>query len=271
MKLSEDTRKAIVSDYINGIKWKKILSKYGIGHSTLSRILKTLPNEMRRSPKLSKEKRSEISRRNQSILRLYRKGLSLEEIAKRSGCAVTTVIRVLKKFEDQIKRRRKKFSDAEKEQARKLYSKGFTIRQITKFLHRDRKIISEYLESIGLKTRKPKLFEQTIKIPPKDDLLYIAGLFDGEGYCHFDKIKGYQHHLGIANKNKEIMLWLKDKVGGFIYGSKHGKYGICWNWRIQRMTDIIIFLESIIPFLKIKKGVALKLLNECQKRRENHL
>ena len=89
------------------------------------------------------------------------------------------------------------------------------------------------------------------------DIQYIAGFFDGEGcICLSDsKYEGYHsYHLKttIAQNNKEILVEIQKIFGGKVYHSRAKAYFLA----IQKKTEVKIFLESILPFLILKKKQA---------------
>ena len=104
---------------------------------------------------------------------------------------------------------------------------------------------------------------------------YITGLFDGEGYISINKVQKrayrnsvaygrkyttYRLHVRLGSTNREVLEWLLDMVGGYIYdhnvdpstGMPRGNRKESWTWHIGgRVTRP--FLELIQPFCKIKR------------------
>ena len=90
---------------------------------------------------------------------------------------------------------------------------------------------------------------------------YIAGLFDGEGYVSFKKIKGKnyrKYRIVIVNQYKGILDVLKLKYGGYIYKNANKKE--CWNWEMYKKETIKNFFKEIYPYLIIKKDKVKHLL-----------
>lgn len=117
-------------------------------------------------------------------------------------------------------------------------------------------------------------------------LAYLAGLLDGEGCFHIcDKVikprksrgirktkkvwnarTNFSLMITICNTNLEVLNWLKDVFGGFVYiAKKPGKPG----WDIKKAWHMPCgpsrqILEAVLPYLIIKKNQA-KLMIEGRK------
>lgn len=101
------------------------------------------------------------------------------------------------------------------------------------------------------------------------ELIYLAGLFDGEGCISIIKGKSYTHNhkvcpspryqlrLQITNTHEGLMQWLQT-FGWYIHERKkllkHRKR--CW---VAIICDIQArsWLEQMLPYLKVKKDEAL--------------
>lgn len=90
------------------------------------------------------------------------------------------------------------------------------------------------------------------------DIAYVAGLFDGEGYVDIyqastsknSKSPSLMLRVIISQKDGGIMNWLEEKFGGYVRMEKRKESWIYrWDIRSQQAKQ---FLESILPFLKIK-------------------
>lgn len=111
------------------------------------------------------------------------------------------------------------------------------------------------------------------------DIKYVAGLFDGEGSCWVYKHKTKDCQRGwyfcpraqISNTNSQIMEKLKEQLGGRIHNDSPLSYPKHWkpaySWGINAYDDIIPFLNSILPYLIIKKQVAKLLIEFCEIRK----
>jgi intein/homing endonuclease len=104
-----------------------------------------------------------------------------------------------------------------------------------------------------------------------DDLLYLAGIFDGEGSFVLNRKKGrvygFAPNVLITNTSKELMEWISKTLGVPYSKFNIGKRGKNWKkaYRIsiQRILDIKAFLEQIVPYLKAKERQAKLLLEFC--------
>jgi len=102
--------------------------------------------------------------------------------------------------------------------------------------------------------------------PTRNDIVYTAGLFDGEGCITIQvenpggRRKSPTHRLEakITNKDFRLLNWLKHTFGGYI--CPHHKFSTssaspCWNWRIA-CKGAGKFLELVLPYLKSKTAQA---------------
>ena len=91
------------------------------------------------------------------------------------------------------------------------------------------------------------------------DLAYTAGIIDGEGCIGIYKItnkRSFQAKVRVGSTDEELVLWLQDTYGGHINltnWTTAGRPFFTWD---KSDSDIIGFLESILPYLRIKKPQA---------------
>jgi len=99
----------------------------------------------------------------------------------------------------------------------------------------------------------------------KTDLAYFAGLFDGEGSICITRHKpkrgiSEQHTLLclLSMTNREAVSAFRDCFGGgmTVHERSNGKRKLMWGW-VMSSNKARIFLESILPFLRIKKAEAV--------------
>lgn len=110
------------------------------------------------------------------------------------------------------------------------------------------------------------------------DMVYIAGLFDGEGTIGLykkkdNKIKNrsYYYHtlVCLVNTNREVMEWMAKKleINHHCVSRRKGKmkktWSKCYVWFLGGLKDIIYFLSIVIPYLRIKRKQAELLLEYC--------
>jgi hypothetical protein len=95
------------------------------------------------------------------------------------------------------------------------------------------------------------------------DKAYIAGIFDGEGCIgYYNAALTYNHRPGyfhasinVCNTDPRVISWLKEVTG-------IGKVGLlkmnttrrrqAYQWQLGKRAEIVEFLQTIRPYLKIK-------------------
>lgn len=93
----------------------------------------------------------------------------------------------------------------------------------------------------------------------KQDLIYLAGLFDGEGTISIISKDGRKStRFSIGMNAHELVSSLKSITScGIVYTNK-SKITI---WSVNKINDLKVLLPQIIPFLRLKKEKAQLLLN----------
>jgi len=102
----------------------------------------------------------------------------------------------------------------------------------------------------------------------KNDLIYMAGFFDGEGCVAISKInlknpeyKSPRYVLEVTayNCDKDVMDWILTKFGGSTQLRVKPKEKWYWKdnygWKITS-NKAIPFLKELLPYLKVKKKQA---------------
>lgn len=99
----------------------------------------------------------------------------------------------------------------------------------------------------------------------KTDLAYIAGFFDGEGSIQLIKLKPPQPHhsprlnlgVSVSQANEWIIQLFKLHFGGYISKRIDPRPGhrVTWEWQL-RCKKALLFLETIYPYLRLKKSEA---------------
>ena len=91
----------------------------------------------------------------------------------------------------------------------------------------------------------------------KTDLAYVAGIVDGEGCIyleHNSKGKSFQLSVSVGSTDAWICEWLKFAFGGCTYEMKTKNMPMRkWEIRTKQAGQ---FLESILPYLRLKKPQA---------------
>lgn len=92
-------------------------------------------------------------------------------------------------------------------------------------------------------------------------LEYLAGLFDGEGYCGIERRKpktykryGYQLRCAITMTDPRPLEILHDRFGGSFMKLTRKRGKDCWQWAVS--SNIAYeFLKEIGPLLLVKSEV----------------
>jgi len=105
--------------------------------------------------------------------------------------------------------------------------------------------------------------------------IWLAGFFDGEGTILVSKyVRTRDGRLRIvpevmaSNTSKPIMMHIAETIDMPLYERKREDRKWIYELRIRKNSNIIIFLEKIIPFLKIKRVQAELLYAYCKSRCE---
>ena len=97
-------------------------------------------------------------------------------------------------------------------------------------------------------------------------LEYIAGLFDGEGYItvnfHSTK-KQLIPVVGIKMNGLNLLKELREIFGGYCYQRKNFVNRPLTEWTLRGAYQVLPFLQSIEPFLHIKKEQAQLCIELC--------
>lgn len=89
----------------------------------------------------------------------------------------------------------------------------------------------------------------------KQNLIYTAGLIDGEGSILLAKSRSsdkFRHpSVSLTSTSKELIDFLKENFGGTVCKQKTYKshHKPSWSWRVS-YNDAVLFIEQIWPFLK---------------------
>jgi len=117
---------------------------------------------------------------------------------------------------------------------------------------------------------------------PREDILYLAGLLDGEGMITISVRKGGKTIKGkiyervgltpiisFTNSCKNLIDWLTSVLRGSTLKSpyeKGDKWKVVYTLQIARLLDVKLFLEQTLPFLKVKRRQAELVLEFCDLR-----
>lgn len=92
------------------------------------------------------------------------------------------------------------------------------------------------------------------------DVAYVAGFFDGEGSACI--CGNYSVKVMLVQKEPQVLVWIKDNLGGSIYYRKngHGTYVLQLGQKYAQEK----FLLAIRPYLRVKGNdvdMCLSMLN----------
>lgn len=119
--------------------------------------------------------------------------------------------------------------------------------------------------------------------PSRDDVIYMAGLFDGEGCVGIYRRGGsrgtkrqttqYMMYAQLSTTCEPLMIWVRSTFSGTSCRENdkettNPKWSTAWRWKTNS-RHARWFLELIVPFLKIKREQAL-LAIEFQKHIEDY-
>jgi hypothetical protein len=103
----------------------------------------------------------------------------------------------------------------------------------------------------------------------KEIYIYIAGLFDGEGYIGIQKT---QMRIVITSANKIALQKLAADCGkgyvGLSKGKRRGNRGPSWQWKCIKRGQLFPLIEGIAPYVRIKKPqieIALRVIQALKK------
>lgn len=108
-----------------------------------------------------------------------------------------------------------------------------------------------------------------------EKMAWIAGIVDGEGSLHFSM--SLRHHkkspsitfsprvfVGLKEQDGWVVRMIRDFLdAGRIYEHKKGTKHEMTRWQTIRLEDSISVIESLYPYMIVKKEKAEKFLNGC--------
>jgi hypothetical protein len=111
----------------------------------------------------------------------------------------------------------------------------------------------------------------------RDDLLYLAGIFDGEGCCSISKHRAhagrdyfsYTPSWKIVLTHEETISFLASKLGR-PYAFQKARVGKNWknSYRllINDFVGIHTVLQQLLPHLHVKRDAAIVMIRFCESR-----
>ncbi|MEK7664444.1 MAG: LAGLIDADG family homing endonuclease [Patescibacteria group bacterium] len=95
---------------------------------------------------------------------------------------------------------------------------------------------------------------------------YVAGFFDGEGSVARNNGLGFR--ITIPQTNEEVLKLIRNFVGfGFIIKVKkrESHWKDSWTYYIASKKDVYYFLKQVLPYLIVKRDIALEAINKLEK------
>jgi hypothetical protein len=115
---------------------------------------------------------------------------------------------------------------------------------------------------------------------------YIAGLLDADGWISMHRANTGQNHrsghnwlIGIVNSDLAVLRWVQELFGGSVTERKSNRRSpVARNWKTvydwnPDAKGVANFLQSILPYLRIKKAQAelvLEFIATKQDRRKQY-
>ena len=107
---------------------------------------------------------------------------------------------------------------------------------------------------------------------------YMAGIIDGEGSIGINRVKppnpkwNYAYHarIGLGNTSYKVIKLFSDTFGGAIFSEcvvfKGRKMRPMHRWGKVGSPSTLVVLETLYPYLLIKKGQAKIVIDFCKKK-----
>ena len=95
----------------------------------------------------------------------------------------------------------------------------------------------------------------------KDDLIYLAGIVDGEGCVSvsYGTKAGHQRiRLTISNTDRNLIDWLTSRIGGCVstyHNNNRGNRKVAYHWQVYSDRAFKLLTE-LLPYIKLKKRQA---------------
>ena len=89
------------------------------------------------------------------------------------------------------------------------------------------------------------------------DIVWAAGLFEGEGCIHFKTDRPNQRVMSINMTDKDVMERFVDVVGyGNLHGPHMGKLSTkpFWKWQLYKRTEVLRILKMFLPHFGIRRS-----------------
>ncbi len=120
---------------------------------------------------------------------------------------------------------------------------------------------------VTMEGERGPVMPQRIIIPSsRIDRAYIAGIIDGEGcITRWHGTNGWGVQVGMTNE--PVITWLAEMGGTVIVRAAGERRKEQYIWRVLSQNDIIPFLRSVLPYLRVKHERAQECLADLEMRR----
>jgi len=120
----------------------------------------------------------------------------------------------------------------------------------------------------------PYLLPSRIRIPEREKIAYIAGIFDGEGcistvsYYTATNIHRWGFHLEITNTCEQVIRYIHGVLNCGTVSSQERKdkpnWNVAWRFQLSAVNDLLPLLQSIHPYLIIKRERVEEVIRELE-------
>lgn len=126
------------------------------------------------------------------------------------------------------------------------------------------------------RNRSPELGDtaaQRLPVIDYQDLLWLAGLIEGEGCIYFVKRHGWRGGIRVQMVDEDIIRRCQEATGlGVVYASSVTKTGKqAWSWSVTRRDDCARLLLALYPVMGERRKQRMAEMTEkiCTTFREN--
>ena len=206
---------------------------------------------------------------NTEAVRLYLEGWNTVQLAARYGVAPGSVRKALLHrgvpMRPPHRGSKPTLTAAQRAEAVERYVAGQTQEEVGAILGIARGSVQRALVAAGVRMRPHGLRGQTITVPTDPAVLgYIAGMFDGECNLYMRKEASIGVRVAIYSTTAEVIDWFAAQVGGNVRWDHNRTRRRGWkpigSWEVYRARDAHALLTALLPYLIIKRDVAVKAL-----------
>lgn len=82
----------------------------------------------------------------------------------------------------------------------------------------------------------------------QEDVVYVAGFFDGEGCACI--CKNHSVKVMVSQKIPEVLYWIKGMFGGNVYLESKSQNAA--KWGLYNKEELLVFFKVLRPHLRVK-------------------